>query len=184
MSRIATLLIVLLAAAPAFADKPTSPQIQKAVKELGDKNFNVREKATNLLWAAGTDAEPAVRAALASGDPEVVRRARSLLDKFDWGIFPDTPPAIVEQINVFRTGERDARLQAVTRLMDFGKPGYSVVKRLSGMEKNEADRQALFGRIADAAYRALPALLAAGDVPAVEDLLDRCVLAGGDEAYT
>src|SRR5262249_2947361 len=126
MSRVWSVLIVILSAAPAIAEKPTAEQIQKAVKNLGNKNFNVREKATNLLWAAGTDAEPAVRGALTSDDPEVVRRARALLDKFDWGIFPDTPPGIVEQINLFRHGDRDARLQAVSRLMDFGKPGYGT----------------------------------------------------------
>src|SRR5262245_144541 len=162
MSRLSSLLIVLLSAAPALAEKPTAEQIQTAVKELGDKNFNVREKATNLLWAAGTDAEPAVRGALTSDDPEIVRRARALLDKFDWGIFPDTPPAIGEQINLFRNGDRDARLSAVSRLMGHGKPGYATVKRLAAMEKSQSDRQAIFGRIADAAYRALPALLAAG----------------------
>src|SRR5262245_35347085 len=184
MSRIGCIAIALLAAAPVLADKPTPEQVRKAVQDLGDKNFAVRERATKLLWEAGAEAEGPLRAVLKSNDAEVVRRARALLDKFDWGVFPDTPAAIVEQINLFRNGERPQRLQAVGRLMGLGRPGYAAVKRLVEMEQNAGDRKALFEHVAQEAQQVLPSLLAAGDVPAVEDLLDRCVLAGTEEAFT
>jgi tetratricopeptide (TPR) repeat protein len=184
MSRAVALLLALFLTAPASADKPTPEQVRQAIKDLGDRQFAVREKAEKLLWQAGVDAEEPLRAALSSSDGEVVRRAKALLDKFDWGIFPDTSPEVVEQIGLFRNGEKPTRLAAVTKLMAMGKPGFSAVKRLADMERNASDRQALFAQMAQEAQRALPGLLAEGDIPAVEDLLDRCLLAGSEEAFT
>src|SRR5207248_1409590 len=78
--------------------------IRKAIEELGDDSFAVREQASQRLWSAGRAAEPALQAALKSADPEVARRARALLDRFEYGIYPDTPKNIVELVQQFRAG--------------------------------------------------------------------------------
>ena len=87
---------------------PSQDDIDRAVRQLGDDDFQVREQATRFLWSAGKAAEPALRGALKSGDPEVARRARTLLDRFQWGIYPDTPPEIVALVDRYRTGDPGA----------------------------------------------------------------------------
>src|SRR5688500_5122984 len=101
-----TIAIVVIVVGVTRGEKYTPDQIRQAIAELGDKRFSVREKASRLLWEAGADAEAPLRQALNSPDAETVRRAKALLDKFNWGIFPDTPPEIVEQINLFRDGDK------------------------------------------------------------------------------
>ena len=175
---------ILISSSPAWAGKHTPEQIQKAIKELGDRNFNVRERASRLLWEAGADAEAPLQEALKGGDAETTRRAKALLDKFAWGIFPDTPPEVVEQINRYRDGDRNVRLQVVAKLIGLGQPGYAVVKRLADTEKDPAERQALYSKMAENAQRGVPGLLVAGNIAAVEELLDRCLLSDSETAYT
>jgi HEAT repeat protein len=55
-------------------------RLTKAVRHLGDDDFNVREKATAELKAAGRAALPLLRPALRDADPEVVFRARRCLE--------------------------------------------------------------------------------------------------------
>src|SRR5205807_6109306 len=92
----AVLLLCLLApacclplSAPA-APPPSQEDIARWVDQLGDKRFANREQASKQLWAAGQAAEPALGKALQSTDAEVRRRARDILDKFKYGIYPDT----------------------------------------------------------------------------------------------
>src|SRR5262249_8751114 len=108
--------VLLAFVIPAWAGKYTAEKMQHASKALSDRNFNVREKASRLLWEAGADAEEPLRTALRSGDAETARRAKLLLEKFDWGIFPDTPTEVVELINRYRESDRSVRLQIVPKL--------------------------------------------------------------------
>src|SRR5436309_1494785 len=89
--RIALPLLLVLIAAPVPAAPPTEQEIRQAVEQLGDKRFAVREKASKFLWNAGPAAELALKKAAQSTDAETSRRAKAILDKFDYGIFPDTP---------------------------------------------------------------------------------------------
>lgn len=182
-ARIAVIAILVIAF-PAWAGKYTPEQIQKAVKDLGDRNFNVRERASRLLWEAGADAEAPLQESLKNGDAETTRRAKALLDKFAWGIFPDTPPDVVEQINRYRDGDRNVRLQVVANLVGMGQPGYAVVRRLADKETNSDERQAIYSKMAENAQRGVPGLLVAGNIAAAEDLLDRCLLGDSEAAYT
>src|SRR5690242_10452082 len=93
-------LAALSAAAPPAG--PTKEQITKWVAQLGDNDFSVREEATKKLWEAGQAAEEPLRAVAKSEDAEVSRRARDILEKFRWGIFPDTPPKVVELITRYQ----------------------------------------------------------------------------------
>src|SRR5262245_11717254 len=86
---------LLLLAAPAFAAPPTDEDIRAAIKQLGDERFAVREKAMKFLMQAGATAERQLTEALGSTDPEVVKRARSLLDRILYRIEPGAPPEIV-----------------------------------------------------------------------------------------
>src|ERR1700724_3241662 len=109
---------------PSPATPPLEEEIQKAIRQLGDDNFHVREKATNFLWSAGRAAEPALRQAQESGDREVVRRAQSVLDKFKWGIYPDTPKDIIELVARYQAGDPQTKRGIVQQLLDKGGTGY------------------------------------------------------------
>lgn len=54
-------------------------RIQNLIKDLGNENFKVREKATEALKRIGPPAVPYLKKALASKEPEVQWRAKNIL---------------------------------------------------------------------------------------------------------
>jgi HEAT repeat protein len=60
-------------------------KLEKAIRELGDDDFNVRERAEELLKKAGASARPFLKAAENNRDPEIVARVRVCLDRLDGG---------------------------------------------------------------------------------------------------
>ena len=120
---------------PPVADAPGSPkaaEIAELIRQLGSGRYTVREKAQQALWQAGAAAEPALRAALTNTDPEIVRRARELLDKFDWGLYPDTPEPVRTQIERFRGAEGCAARQTiVAALVRLGRPGATALAKFA-----------------------------------------------------
>ena len=63
--------------APPVAKGPSAEQIQKAIEDLSSPRFPVRERASKVLWDAGTAAEPALREAAKSKDEETSNRAKA-----------------------------------------------------------------------------------------------------------
>jgi hypothetical protein len=61
-------------------------RINEMVRQLGDDEFEVRERASEGLVALGMAARAALRAALKDPDLEIRRRARECLDKIDRGV--------------------------------------------------------------------------------------------------
>ena len=98
---------------------PTPEEIDRAVAQLGDEEFLVRQRASQFLWEAGEGAESALTQAAESPDPEVAVRARRILRNFKYGIYPDTPEEVVLLIERFRQGNPDSKLAAVRELMDM-----------------------------------------------------------------
>src|SRR5437870_13200526 len=82
----------------AVAAPPTEEEIVKAIQQLGDDDFDTREKASHTLWLAGKAAEPHLKKALTSTDAEIATRARKVLDKLRFGIAPETPKDIGDLI--------------------------------------------------------------------------------------
>src|SRR5439155_26810498 len=114
----------------------TPHEIAKPIRQLGDDSFDVRQKATQFLWKTGRAAEPALRSALKTADPEVRARARSILERFKYGIYPDTPPHIVEVIQQFRAGDAAQKGAAVNQLLALGRPGCLTVLKLAAAEED------------------------------------------------
>src|SRR6185369_4692358 len=77
--------VVLLGGSVALAEPTTKPaqtndvRIAEAIRQLGDGDYQVRERAARELWAVGRDAEPALQKATKHPNPEIARRARSIL---------------------------------------------------------------------------------------------------------
>jgi CheY-like chemotaxis protein len=59
---------------------PTAEALKRWVEQLGDFHFDVRQKASEKLTAAGLAALPYLQDATRSSDPEVVRRAWWIID--------------------------------------------------------------------------------------------------------
>jgi tetratricopeptide (TPR) repeat protein len=142
-----TVLSLLLFAAFVFsliaADEPkkvapTKEQVAQWVRDLGDDDFDKREIASKQLWEAGRLAEAALNEALKSDDAEVKRRGGELLDKFKWGVYPDTPAKIVEMIQRYRAGA-DARVKGgiIPELLDEGADGRAAYAKISAAEDKD-----------------------------------------------
>ncbi|HEV3142721.1 MAG TPA: hypothetical protein VGZ47_02435 [Gemmataceae bacterium] len=173
---------LLLIAVPAFAVPPAQEDIDKAVRELGDKRFAVREKATKTLWEAGAAAEPALRKAAESGDAETVRRAKALLDKFEWGIYPDTPGEIATLITQFKTGDQAVRVEVVSKLIALGRTGFPTLRRLVQRTTDAEERKAVFEQMSQRAQQTVPAMILAGDLAFADELLELCLAGSSEQA--
>ena len=160
--------LVHLAALVAFAADPTPEQL---VRDLGSPLYTVREKATRELWALGERARPALTRAVNSPDAEIARRAREVLDKFDWGVFPDTPPDVRQQIREFRSGIPDKQLASVSALLKLGDPAVPTLRSLLSKELPPESRVAVFDHLAGSLRQQVPGLLLAGKPDRAEALL-------------
>src|SRR5262245_5989775 len=79
------LLAWFVAAVPVHCDEPVpdKAKIEKLVRQLGDGDFDAREKATEELTKLGEPARAALESAQRSDDLEVRNRAKSILDELD-----------------------------------------------------------------------------------------------------
>jgi hypothetical protein len=78
-----TALGLWLIAVPAPAEKADSARVAKLVEQLGNDDFNEREKASDALDALGEPALDALRRAVKSTDEEVHKRAETLVGKIE-----------------------------------------------------------------------------------------------------
>jgi tetratricopeptide (TPR) repeat protein len=147
-------LLLLLAILGSSADtseqkKPTLKQIAQWVEQLGDNDFKVRENSSKKLWQAGAAAESILEKVVNSDDPEVVRRARELLDKFRWGIYPDTPAEIVALIRAYQSSAGIPRIEVLHKLLDSGDTGLRAVLKIAAAETDANQRDMLGDAIAN-----------------------------------
>ncbi len=147
--------------------KPSKAEIARLVEQLGDNEFNLREEASEKLWQAGELAEPALKEAVKGTDAEVRRRANELLDKFNWGIYPSTPKAIVELINRYQGRQKN---EAISGLLDLGPAGCTALMKILAAEDAERKKETQ-ARIAVELPRVVPALLAGKDFTTLETLV-------------
>jgi hypothetical protein len=172
-------LVLILAVCQASWAAPTAEEIAKAVDQLGSPSFRLREKASTFLWKAGKAAEPALLGALKHEDKEVVSRAQAILDKFKYGIYPDTPRAVLDLIAKFRGGNDETKRQTIQELNKLGSPGHAVLVKLAGVETDQHLRRLLFDLLSD---DVVPGLLANGRFDEVEEMLELGVKKGDEQS--
>jgi tetratricopeptide (TPR) repeat protein len=185
-SRIAALLLILgLAAAAAAADPPAKPptkeQIAELVKALGSDSFEEREKASKALWKAGQAAETALRQVLKDGDPEAIRRAREILEKFDWGLYPETPEAVANLIERYRSGTPEDQAAVVPKLLEHGSSGFTALMKIAAAEKSPEAKALIWQLLAADMPRLAGALLAEGQDARLEEILEQALTGEGDQ---
>ncbi len=156
---------------------PPRRTIEELVADLGHEVYAVREKAHRELWLRGDAAIPALEHALQDDNAEVVRRARELLDKFAWGIRPDTPPAVLKLLRQFQSGNSDpvksaeVRKAAILELLRYGPTGVSVARALLGKQLPDEARAQLVAQISTLIRREVPLRLFDGKADEAAELI-------------
>lgn len=141
-------ILTLAALAGPNADAPSRADVGRWVRELGDARFRVRELASERLWKAGHAAESALRRAQNSDDPEVAWRSRAILEKFRYGLYPDTPARFAALVDRYRSGDFTQQGQALQGLYDAGPPGRAVLRKLAWATEDTELNRRLFEPVA------------------------------------
>jgi tetratricopeptide (TPR) repeat protein len=187
-------LLFLVVALPVPCAAPPGRSIARWVEDLASDDPATWRNAVERLWHVGRAAEPAVRAALRHNDPDVPLRARLILARFDWGLFPDTPAAVARLIERYRDGDLAQRKTAAEELFRLGRSGHVALQRLLERESDDAlrrhvtdylkrhyrpllrDRLAVGDQAGAVAF--LESACSAGNLDAVRDLAALWVLTG------
>ena len=148
---------VLPAAAPPAG--PTPSQIARWIEELGDDSFTAREAAMKRLARAGAAAEIPLQAALKNADAEISRRSKTLLEQFRWGIYPDTPEAVVKLIRSYQTAAGSEKRELVQKLLASGPHGCKAMTKIARYEEDPQVRKSVFADIAASIGKAAPRLI-------------------------
>jgi tetratricopeptide (TPR) repeat protein len=168
------LLLVLPSALPAAAPPadPTPGQIRRWIEELGDDSFAAREAAMKKLAGAGATAETPLQAALRNPDVEIARRAKTLLEQFRWGIYPDTPPSVVKLIRSYQSAASSEKRDLVQKLLASGPHGCKAMTKIARYEEDPQVRKVVFADIAASMGKVAPVLIDEQNRPALEGLLE------------
>ena len=174
-------------AAAAAAAKPASAtatpeELRRLAERLGDANPTVRDEAAAALRGAGRAAEPALRELGESGDPESARRARRLLRELR-GPEPAEPPAHEwPELAAFREAGREAKLELVQQFGTAGGYRAALLARLWSAEPEGELRAAMFRAMLQSPAGSATALVAQGNAPAAERLLEAALAEHNVEA--
>ncbi len=166
-----TTAIVLLFAVAAAAADPPRPTPEELARKLGDPSFAVREKATAALWASGKAAVPALRKAAADPSPEVARRARGVLGRFDWFDYPDTPPDVRAALRRFLDAAGRERQTAFADLIALNATGRDAARAVLDNDLSPAVRDPLAAFLLTHVRREVPARVFAGDADTAAELV-------------
>jgi len=174
-------LVLILGQTSFTTAAPTKEQIKQAIEELSGDNFQVRQRASAFLRTAGRSAEPYLLEARNGASLEVAQRIDAILKDFKWGIYPDTPKSVLDQIHRYRGGDSNVKRQVMAELLKLGGPGFAALLKIAGAEDNANLRADVFQLVAGEISTALPALLVEGRHGLVEEILELS-LASSEEA--
>ncbi len=152
---------------------PTQEQINRWIEQLGDKEFDRRQEASRRLWDAGEPAEKPLQKAVTSDDAEVRRRAKDILDKFKWGVYPDTPKNVVELVHRYQGAENNAqKLELMRDLFNQGVSGCRTLVKIGTADDDENMRGQVYRILGGNVPRFMPVALIDNKFDLVEKLLD------------
>jgi tetratricopeptide (TPR) repeat protein len=178
-----TCLLLLLVAMAGFPAAPLPrPPIALWIEELGSEDADVSRAAVEKLWRAGDDSLPALRKAEKNTDPDIVLRARLVLARLEWGIYSNTPPAVLAEIQRFRDGDVSQKRAAVVQLSRLGWAGYRSLRLLLSRVKDAQTRTALDEAMKEIRRPTARFLIATGNLAEAEQALTTAAQTGNEEA--
>jgi hypothetical protein len=157
---------------PSPSTQPSQEAVAALINQLGSPDANVRAQASKSLWAVGRPAEPALREAAASDDPEVSRRAKAVLRDFTYGLYPDAPREIFTLLDSYRKGEFQDKRLAVWGLGGKGISGLRVLMKLREEEQDPNLKQMIVQVLAPREHDVSVLMLADGQEAEVEQVLE------------
>ena len=132
----------------ATRDKNKPASVAEAIKLLAADSFQQREDATQYLWKAGEKSIEPLRKARQSNDPEMVHRARRLLYKLEWGIYPNTTPKVVALIKQYQQGAPHQRRILARQLFNAGTEARRSLFKIGQVEPDEITRATIADSLA------------------------------------
>ena len=146
-------------------------QIKKWIEELGDGDFKTRETAHKNLWKAGSDAEEQLKAALKAEDAEIRKRSLELLEKFKWGIYHDSPIAIVDLINAYQAGNLQEKEKSIAKLIEMGGQGVKSAIKIINAEEQEEVRNSVLSYASKVVNKVVPYLIEKNEFKFLDQVL-------------
>jgi hypothetical protein len=134
-------------------------QVKKWIDELGDADFTTRENAHKNLWKAGSDAEEQLKLALKGDDAEIRKRSLELLEKFKWGIYHDSPIAIIDLIQAYQSGTLQDKEKSIAKLIEMGGLGVKSVIKIINAEEQEEVRNSVLSYASKSVSKVIPYLI-------------------------
>ena len=164
------IVLFLLGSVQAFQDSKQA-QIKKWIDELGDADFTTRENAHKNLWKAGSDAEDQLKIALKGADAEIRKRSLELLEKFKWGIYQDSPIAVIDLIQSYQSGNLQDKEKSIAKLIEMGGQGVKSVIKIINAEEQEDVRNSVLSYASKAISKVIPYLIEKNEFKFLDQIL-------------
>ena len=142
---------------PEKKEPPSKEQIAQWIKQLGHDDFDKREEASKKLEEAGQAAEAALQEAAKSTDQEVRQRAEAILEKFKYGIYPDTPKKVVDLIKAYHNADPNTRQNILGELFESGTHGCRALMKIAA-NGNAEEKNAVLSVVSTKMNQAAPAV--------------------------
>lgn len=163
----------LLGASAGDAEKSADDNaLDRLITSLADENFKVREEAAQELWKLGEVALPALKSAIASGDPEKSSRARDISRRIELGITPQTDPSIAELVDRYVGANVEEKFSILGKLKKLR--AWRQLLKLYAAEESADTRDELEPVLEGVALRAAREAILAGNPQAAMEFLE-CV---------
>jgi tetratricopeptide (TPR) repeat protein len=146
-------------------------QVKKWIDELGDADFTTRENAHKNLWKAGSDAEEQLKVALKGDDAEIRKRSLELLEKFKWGIYHDSPIAIIDLIQAYQSGTLQDKEKSIAKLIEMGGLGVKSVIKIINAEEQEEVRNSVLSYVSKSVSKVIPYLIEKNEFKFLDQIL-------------
>jgi tetratricopeptide (TPR) repeat protein len=164
------ILCFFLGSVQGFQDSKQA-QVKKWIDELGDADFTTRENAHKNLWKAGSDAEEQLKVALKGDDAEIRKRSLELLEKFKWGIYHDSPIAIIDLIQAYQSGTLQDKEKSIAKLIEMGGLGVKSVIKIINAEEQEEIRNSVLSYASKSVSKVIPYLIEKNEFKFLDQIL-------------
>jgi len=164
------ILCFFLGSVQGFQDSKQA-QVKKWIDELGDADFTTRENAHKNLWKSGSDAEEQLKVALKGDDAEIRKRSLELLEKFKWGIYHDSPIAIIDLIQAYQSGTLQDKEKSISKLIEMGGLGVKSVIKIINAEEQEEVRNSVLSYASKSVSKVIPYLIEKNEFKFLDQIL-------------